>query len=198
YAFLPKPVPVDMARVEIGNLQVCVEEDGKTRLRDRYVVSSPLAGRLRRVRRRPGDRGPPGKTPAGIEPADPEPLDPRTLGQADARVKAAKAALDKAGAQLKWNEHALELAETDYSRAQQLQQKNSISKGELETKVMQKRTREEDLRTARFAEEVARYELEQARAARMRTRPPTQESYAPPLSPLPPPPPPTPPPTSPY
>src|SRR5262249_60413184 len=77
--------------------------------------------------------------------------------------------------QLKWNEHALELAETDYSRAQQLQQKNSISKGELETKVMQKRTREEDLRTARFAEEVARYELEQARAALMRTRPRTEE-----------------------
>jgi HlyD family secretion protein len=175
YAFLPKPVPVDVARVEIGNLQVCVEEDGKTRLRDRYVVSSPLAGRLRRIRLRPGDRVPPGQTLAVIEPADPELLDPRTLATADARVKAAKATLEKAGAQLKWNEHALELAETDYARAQVLHEKKSISKGELDTKMMQKRTRDEDLRTARFAEEVARFELEQARAALMRTRPQSDE-----------------------
>ena len=49
YAFLPKPVPVDVARVENGTLQVAVEEDGKTRLRDRYVVSSPLAGKLREL-----------------------------------------------------------------------------------------------------------------------------------------------------
>lgn len=171
YAFLPKPVPVDVARVENGLLQVTVEEDGKTRLRDRYVVSSPLAGRLRRIKLRPGDRVPAGQTLASIEPADPELLDPRALAQAEARVKASKAALDKAGAQLKWNEAALELAETEYGRAQHLLQKNALSKAELETKVMQKRTREEELRTARFAEEVARFELEQAQAALLRSRP---------------------------
>lgn len=171
YAFLPKPVPVDLARVEPGDLQVFVEEDGKTRLRDRYVVSSPLAGRLRRITLRPGDRVPAGQTLAVVEPADPELLDPRALAQAEARVKASKAALDKAGAQLKWNEAALELAETEYGRTQLLLQKNAVSKAELETRVMQKRTREEELRTARFAEEVARFELEQARAALLRTRP---------------------------
>jgi len=171
YAFLPKPVPVDLARVENGSLAVAVEEDGKTRLRDRYVVSSPLAGKLRRIKLRPGDRVLAGQTLASIEPADPELLDPRALGQAEARVKASKAALDKAGAQLKWNEAALELAETEYGRARHLLEKNALSKAELETKVMQKRTREEELRTARFAEEVARFELEQAQAALLRSRP---------------------------
>ncbi len=171
YAFLPKPVAVDLARVENGSLAVAVEEDGKTRLRDRYVVSSPLAGKLRRIKLRPGDRVLAGQTLASIEPADPELLDPRALGQAEARVKASKAALDKAGAQLKWNEAALKLAETEYGRARNLLEKNALSKAELETKVMQKRTREEELRTARFAEEVARFELEQAQAALLRSRP---------------------------
>ncbi len=171
YAFLPKPVPVDLARVEKGKLQVFVEEDGKTRLRDRYVVSSPLVGRLRRITLRAGDRVPAGQTLAVVEPADPELLDPRALAQAEARVKGSKAALDKAGAQLKWNEAALDLAETEYGRAQLLLQKNAMSKAEVDTKLMQRRTREEELRTARFAEEVARFELEQARAALVRTRP---------------------------
>src|SRR5260370_939671 len=120
YAFLPKRVRVDLARVEKGTLQVCIEEDGKTRLRDRYVISSPLAGRLLRIRLRPGDRVAAGQTLAVIEPADPELLDPRALATAEARVRALKSALEKAGAQLKWNIHALDLAETEYGRSQQL------------------------------------------------------------------------------
>src|SRR5205807_86190 len=155
YAFLPKPVLVDLAGVEIGNLQITIEEDGKTRLRDRYVVSSPLAGRLQRIKLRPGDRVPARHTLAVIEPVDPELLDPRSLAQTEARVKAFKSAVDKAGAQLRGNEAALELAEAEYGRARVLFQKNALSKADLESKIMQKRTREEELRTARFAEEVA-------------------------------------------
>jgi len=176
YAFLPKPIAVDLAQVAYGTLQVCVEEDGKTRLRDRYVVSAPLTGRLRRIKLRPGDRVVPGQTLALIEPADPELLDPRALAQAEARVKASKAALEKAGAQLRWSEAALDLAETEYGRSGQLLQKNAISKSDLETKLMQKRTREEELRRDRFAEEVARFELELAQAALLRTRPRTGDA----------------------
>lgn len=175
YAFLPKPVPVDLAHIESGSLQVSVEEDGKTRVRDRYVVSSPLAGRLRRIRLRPGDRVPPGQMLAAIDPADPQLLDPRTVAQSEARVKTQKASLDKAGAELKWSEAALELAETEYGRTKQLLQKNAAAPAELESKLMSKRTREEDVRKARFAEEMARFELEQAQAALLRTRPRTSE-----------------------
>ena len=49
YAFLPQPVPVDLGRVTRGPLQVTVDEDGKTRIKDRYTVSSPAAGELLRV-----------------------------------------------------------------------------------------------------------------------------------------------------
>ncbi len=55
YGFLPKPVPVDTARVTRGSLAVTVSEDGKTRVRDRYLISSPLAGRLHRIKLRAGD-----------------------------------------------------------------------------------------------------------------------------------------------
>ena len=55
YGFLPKPVPVDTARVTRGSLTVTVSEDGKTRVRDRYTISSPLAGRLHRIKVRAGD-----------------------------------------------------------------------------------------------------------------------------------------------
>ncbi len=55
YGFLPKPIPVDVAQVNRGDLAVTVSEDGKTRVRDRYVISSPLAGRLHRIKVRPGD-----------------------------------------------------------------------------------------------------------------------------------------------
>jgi HlyD family secretion protein len=175
YAFLPKPVPVDLARIEIGDLQVSVEEDGKTRVRDRYVISSPLAGRLRRIKLRPGDRVPPGQILAAIDPVDPELLDPRTVAQSEARVKTLKAALDKAGAELKSAEAAFDLAETEYGRTTQLLIKKAVAPAELETKVMQKRTREEDVRKARFAEEMSRFDLEQAQAALLRTRPRTGE-----------------------
>jgi len=170
YAFLPKPIAVDLAHVETGNLQVTVEEDGKTRVRDRYVISSPLAGRLRRIRLRPGDRVNPGQVLAVIEPADPELLDPRALAQTEARVRVSRAALERAGAQLKSAEVALDLAEAEYGRAEHLVQKNALSKSDLDSKRMQKRTREEEVRRDRSAEEVARFELEQAQAALLRTR----------------------------
>jgi HlyD family secretion protein len=175
-AFLPKPVAVDLGRVETGNLQVYVEEDGKTRVRDRYVVSSPLAGRLRRIKLRAGDQVPPGRMLASIEPADPGLLDPRALAQAEARVRSARSALDKAGAQLKSAEVALNLAETEYDWAEQLLRKNAMSKSELETKRLQKRAREEEVRRDRSGEEFARSELELAQAALLQSRPHFGES----------------------
>lgn len=67
YGFLPKPIPVDTARVTRGSLAVTVSEDGKTRVRDRYLISSPLAGRLHRIKVRAGD---PVTAPPALEPTN--------------------------------------------------------------------------------------------------------------------------------
>ena len=99
YAFWPQPVEVDLATVERGTLRVTVDEDGKTRIREKYVVSAPLVGRLLRINMDPGDPVVAGKTLlTTIEPRDPELLDARTVAQAEARVKAAEATLQENGA----------------------------------------------------------------------------------------------------
>ena len=101
YAFLPQPVRVDLSKVTRGPLAVSVDERGKTRIKDRYVVSSPLAGRLLRIELLPGDSVETGKTVvAVIEPGDPALLDPRAVAEAEARVKAAEARLHQAGTAL--------------------------------------------------------------------------------------------------
>src|SRR5512145_459373 len=79
YAFLPRAVSVDVANVARGPLQVTINEDGKTRIKERYIVSTPLGGRLLRVELHPGDAVQAGQTLlTAIEPNDPELLDPRT------------------------------------------------------------------------------------------------------------------------
>ena len=49
YGFLPKPVSISVVKVTRGTLRVTVEEEGKTRVKDRFVISAPVAGFARRV-----------------------------------------------------------------------------------------------------------------------------------------------------
>ena len=89
-AMQPKPVKVDLAAVKRDTLRVTVDEDGKTRIKERYVVSTPLAGRLLRVDIDPGDPVAAGGAPiAVIEPNDPQLLNPRELAAAEALERAA-------------------------------------------------------------------------------------------------------------
>ncbi|NNE86354.1 MAG: efflux transporter periplasmic adaptor subunit, partial [Alphaproteobacteria bacterium] len=55
FAFRPQPVPVDLAQVTHGPLVVSIDEDAETRVRDVFVVSAPVAGRLRRIESEVGD-----------------------------------------------------------------------------------------------------------------------------------------------
>src|SRR5262249_18689090 len=101
WAFRPKPVPVDLATVTRGPLRGAVDEDGKTRIKERYVVSAPLFGRLQRIELRPGAAVEAGQTVlAVIEPSLPDLLDERTRAVAQARVQGAEASLKSAQARL--------------------------------------------------------------------------------------------------
>lgn len=170
YSFMPKPVRVDMAVVEKGELQVTVDEDGKTRIKENYVVSAPLSGRLLRIELDAGDEVSAGRTLlAVIEPTDPALLDPRTRAETEARVKAAAAKLKQAGSNLEQTLAAMQHSESEVGRARQLFEKNIVSKQELEDKELLHRSRTEEYRAARFTEEIAEFELQQARAALLRT-----------------------------
>jgi HlyD family secretion protein len=172
YAFLPGPVPVDLAPVTRGPLRVTVDEDGKTRIKERYVVSAPLAGRMLRIDLHPGDKVSAGKTLlAALEPTDPALLDVRARAEAEARVKAAEASRTLAEAKLGRAREARELAAHDFGRTKRLITSRSVSEEAYEGAEHRDRMAEEELRTADFSARVAAFELEQARAALLRTRP---------------------------
>src|SRR5690349_20954631 len=91
-ASLPKPVPVDVARAERARLRVSVDEDGRTRVKDRYVISAPLAGTLDRIELSPGDTVREGQVIARLVPLARPLMDPSTRAEAEARSAAASAA----------------------------------------------------------------------------------------------------------
>src|SRR5450432_4083571 len=89
----PRPAPVETARTSVGPLRATVSEEGKTRIRQRYVVSTPVNGQLRRVPFKPGAEITPDSVLAVIEPMAASPLDARSLALAEARRDSAVAAL---------------------------------------------------------------------------------------------------------
>ncbi len=179
---VPEPALVDFADVEQGDLRVTVDQDGKTRIRERYVVSAPLAGRLLRIDLDPGDAVEAGETLlATIEPRDPELLDARTIAQAEAREKAAQASLEKMGPILEEMIAGKEFAEAELKRLRDARSENAraVSTSDIERKLLAFRTRSALLRSARHNEEIAQFELDQAHAALIHSRP----SYQPTLGP---------------
>ena len=55
WAFAPRPIEVEVTAASLGSFETSIDEDARTRLHDRFSVSAPLAGRLRRIVLREGD-----------------------------------------------------------------------------------------------------------------------------------------------
>jgi len=176
YAIWPRPVDVDVARVTRGPLQVTVDEDGKTRVKERYIVSAPLMGQLTRIELEAGEPVEAGKTVlATIQPTDPSLLDARLLAEAEARVKSAETAAQQAEARVAAARETHALAEHHYQRAKVLNPTKAISKEVFDTAEHQERIAAETLRAAVFGVQVAKFELELAKSAFVRTRPTTDK-----------------------
>lgn len=172
WLLVPRPPEVDVASVVRGPLQVTVDDDGKTRIRERYVLAAPLAGRMTRIKLHAGDEVVAGKTlVAELEPADPSLLDERDRTEAEARVKAAETAGLRARAHLEAAREALALATHEYERAAQLRVTGSISQQDFDAAEQRQRIAREEANAAEFSGSIAAYELEVARAALLRTRP---------------------------
>lgn len=171
YLFWPAPVAVQTALVARGPLLVTVDEDGKTRIKERYEVYSPLSGRLRRIELHEGDVVEAGKTLlATIEPADPSLLDARARAEATARVKASETAVEQSDSRLKEAQAELELAETELGRATKLRQASSISESDFDRAQNLFRIHSEQAAVARHAAQISRFELAQAQAALLHTQ----------------------------
>lgn len=176
-ALLPKPVGVDLATIQRGQLQVTVDEDGQTRIKDRYVVSTPLSGRLLRIGLDVGDSVLAGESVlARIQPTDPELLDPRAVAQAQARVKSAQARLAQAQTQLEKANVTYQYAESEFARANRLADRGAITPSELEERRLAMKAAEQDVESARFAINIAKFEGELEQAALLRTQNSSEDS----------------------
>ncbi|MEZ4250414.1 MAG: efflux RND transporter periplasmic adaptor subunit [Polyangiales bacterium] len=164
-AAMPKPVPVDVAEVARGPLEVTIDEDGITRVKDRYVVSLPLTGSLGRLELRAGDAVSEGGVLARLEPMAPQLLDERSRTQAEARVAAAQAAQRQARAAVARAEAALALAQQTEQRQTQLAERGGAAQVTLDQARFEARARQEELTSARFGVRVADYEVRMAQAA---------------------------------
>lgn len=172
YALWPKPVRVQAATIGRGPMRVTVDEDGRTRIKERFVVSAPLAGRLARITLKEGDAVKADTTVvAAIDPTDPSLLDPRARAEAEARVKSAESALERAGAETVRANAALELAQTEVDRLREALAKGAATPIEFERVQSTAAIRMEEARAAGFARDVTSFDLELAKAALVRADP---------------------------
>lgn len=165
YGFLPRPVPVDVIGASVGPLVVTVEEEGKTRVTERYAISTPMSGYVRRIDLNVGDPVKRGQVLALLEPARSDALDPRSRAQAAAQVNAADAALAAARENARAADVAANLAQQELVRIEALGKGHFLSPQAVD----QARSSDSRAQAARKAAEhsvnVARFQLETARVA---------------------------------
>lgn len=162
-ALRPDPVWVDLAKVTRGSLEVSISEEGKTRVKDRYVVSSPVAGYLHRVPLEVGDRVTPGQLLTEVDPMPSSVLDARSRAEAEARVAAAQSALNSTRQKVAAARAEADLAKKELVRLQSLSADRFVSKDRLEQAESAADRASAILRSARFDEEVMIHELKAAR-----------------------------------
>jgi HlyD family secretion protein len=169
-ALWPEPLTVDVAQASRGPLEVTLDEDGDTRVLDRFVVSAPVAGRLQRIELEPGDDVVKGRTVvARLAPAAPPLLDPRARAELTAAMAAANAAADQARAERDRAAAVLERARSALRRQQSLSEAGAVSRDDFESAQTAVMTAESALHAATMA--VARADQE-SRLARSRLQTP--------------------------
>ncbi|MCF8473345.1 MAG: HlyD family efflux transporter periplasmic adaptor subunit [Emcibacter sp.] len=150
YAFIPEAEKVDLVSVHRGDVVIALDGEGKTRIRDIYVVSAPIEGRVMRIESEPGDNVVAGKTViATMIPADPKFLDHRTETQARADVLGAEAALSLSESKLNSALASLDFAKAEYERSSALYKRGNISIARLEQMELQLKMRNAEVETAR-------------------------------------------------
>lgn len=172
WGLAPRPVPVDIRTVRRGPLAVRVADDGVTRIRERHVVRSPLAGRMSRVDLDPGDTVIAGTTViTTIDPPDPALLDPRAAADAAARLETARAIRDLAEKALARAHVQVEYTAADLDRARELFPTKAVTHEELDAAERAWKTAVDDVAEAEEEVHVAEHLVEVTQAAFVRSQP---------------------------
>lgn len=165
YGFIPKPVTVETAEVTRAYMRVDIEEEGKTRVADRFVVSAPVSGFALRIDLDVGDRVNKGQTITKLEPLRPSVLDPRSRAEAEARVSAAAASLNSAKENAVAAKARAVLTKKELERIITLFKDELVTQENLDKAETEASQSEAALRSAEFSVKVAEHQLEAARTA---------------------------------
>lgn len=160
--FRPSPIPVETISLRRGPLQEIVEEEGKTRMHDHFVLAATVTGKLRRVDLHAGDSVHAGQTVAWIDPA---PIDPRQIAVLEARLRSALAAQQQADALAGRSQAEREQAKKDLERGQELYKQGVTSKEALDKAATLDQAAAKQLQAATAGAESAGYQVEEARSA---------------------------------
>jgi len=161
----PAPARVDAAKASRGPMRVTVDGEGKTRVRDRYVIAAPVGGRLRRIDLRRGDAVEQGQVIAHIDPLPLAPLDLRQRAEAIGRVNAAEDVKVEADRLVERNRATYDQAKRDLERSETLVRSGVISRQEVENAQTTVATSLREYEAAKSKAESAVHEVEVARAA---------------------------------
>jgi HlyD family secretion protein len=170
-ALAPRPVAVEIARVSRGELRVTLEHEGRTRVRNRYLVSAPVDGRVMRIDLEPGAPVQAGKTVVAVfRPAVPTLLNVRARSEAQARVEAAQAVADSARADLARVRTERGHADAELRRTRELARSGVVTPATLDAAETEARALAESLAAAEYTLRSAQHDLEAARAALIEPR----------------------------
>lgn len=162
---IPQPELADFAAVTRGDLEVTVEHEGKTRVRDRFVISAPLSGRVLRIELEPGDPVLAGETVlASFRPSEPAPLDARSRAEAQAQVRSAQSGLEQARAERERVRAQHAFAATELERVRRLAEQGIASRQALDSAEAEAEALAEALASAEAGLRTARHQLEMASA----------------------------------
>jgi HlyD family secretion protein len=162
--FRPQAVPVDVAESVIAPMRVTVRDEGRTRVRDEYVVSAPVAGRLRRLAVEPGDAVEAGQSVARIEANPPAFLDVRQQADLEAAVRSASASASAAQAEIERADAQARFARNEVRRTAELRASDLVSDQQVERAQLELRVAESAVAATRDALRVRQAELAAARA----------------------------------
>ena len=165
YGFMPKPVSVDLVKVSRGSFKVTVEEEGKTSVRDRFILSAPVAGFKRRIKLDVGDRVRKGQTLVELEPLKSNLLDPRSHAAAEAAVSSAEASLKVEEERARAAAADAEYARKNFERIKKLHEGGYVAKDALEQAETGAKRAGANLLSAEATVRVARFELDRAHTA---------------------------------
>ena len=165
WAFAPRPVEVELAPVTEGRFETTIDEDGKTRLADRYVISAPLAGRLTRITLKEGDAVVVDTPVALLSSVLPAMLDERTLRELQARFESAEDNVMRAGSRIARAQVALDQGKNELRRSEQLAQQGFIAPIKVEADRLSTLGAQREVEAATAERRMAAHDLEQSRAA---------------------------------